>query len=236
MLAVEGKRLLSIRFHVYHVLKYDTIKMVFSGFLTVAGSLLMTGFTSYLLTHLHHLQIAAVVSLAIIFFATILFSYLNDVRLKNIMIQWQAEMLPNVWQHLLSLPYQIIARYQSGDLAQRFYDYETAVTQSVTLFLQMILSLAVLLFMSFYLLYCSPQLAFMLLIVTCFLHTLKVIMIPINTHYTSAGLVQKSKLMQFMQELLLQLHKIRTSCAENDRAAALACAIYRDETIRTESI
>ena len=211
---IDGN-LTTILNHLRHLLKYDTIKILISSLVIAACSLLIALFTSYLLSHLQNIQMAAVFSIILLFTAVILFSYFNDINLKNINIKLLVYILPGIWQHILTLPHSVISRYQSGDLAQRLYDYEAALTQSVTLLLQLMISLTTLLFITLYIFYCSPKLTTIVILLTCFLHTGKLYLLPKNIKIINAGLMQKSQITQFLQEMLMQIDKIRSSNSED---------------------
>jgi ABC-type bacteriocin/lantibiotic exporter with double-glycine peptidase domain len=152
---------------------------------------------------------------AIIFLSGVgLFAYLNNLWIKLLYSKLILYSLPTLFNQLLNLPLLITKNYSSGDLTQRFGDYEQAMSAIVSLSLTILFSFFSLLFLLAYMAYCNLWLAGCFILIGGLFLAIKLAIFPININHIEKHLIAKGKLTSFLSEVFLQIHKIRSANAE----------------------
>ncbi len=182
-------------------------------------TLLVTMASGYIYAHIHELHYAGHFAifpsflLALIAMAVAI--YANELHIKNLNLKLMLYMLSGLWRHLLSLPMKTLNKYLSGDLSQKLFDYEASMTILLSTILSLIFGLVSLLSLLVYMMYCHLYLAYFYLALCCMLSLFKWYFMPENMRYINGMLIEQGKLTQYVNEMLLQIHKIRSSGVEN---------------------
>lgn len=203
----------------YCLFKREIITNKLLGLFVAILSLLTSLVSGYLFSHIALIandHWAIWLSFLIAFFVMNFFHYLNELNLKNINLKLLLYILPGVWFYLLSLPLSTIKTYQSGDLAQKLFDYETALSTVLSVMLSLSFSGLALLCLLAYMLYCQFILALIFFIICSMMLVFKLYFTPQTIRFMGKMLAQQSRLTQFLNEALLQIHKVRSAGVENE--------------------
>lgn len=186
----------------------------------VAGStiFLVSVLSSFIFSHIYEMGLSQFLILFIVFglffFAAAFFSFLNQLYVKNINIKINCELLPRVWNHLLSLPWAFYKKSASVDVVQRLMDYEAIISVLVMESFLMLFNGFILLFLLICLFYCHFYLGLLYFLVGISFFLIRMGLVFINNQYIDLQFMSRSKLFAFLNDILLQIHKIRSACVE----------------------
>ncbi|MES2217888.1 MAG: ATP-binding cassette domain-containing protein [Pseudomonadota bacterium] len=152
--------------------------------------------------------------LLLFFLAVALLTYLNGLLQNSLTTRLTVYALPAIWQQLLKLPTLALQQYSAGDLTQRLADYELALTAIVPVLLGMVFSVFSLIIVFSYMAYLNILLSCGSLLIALIFLSIKLLIIPLNVKHLAAEFKAQGRAAGFLNEVLLQIHKIRAACAE----------------------
>lgn len=200
--------------------KKEILKALGLGIIIAAMSPIMAFISGYIFQHVHEVNIGRHQIIFIFFFALIiscsLFSYWHDHYLKSINSKILFVIFPNLVQKFLYLPFATIKKYSTGEWAERLLDYEVTISTIGSLSLSMLLNGLTLLFLIIEMLYCNMIMTSIYLGICITLTLIKLLLFPRQLTALSQQLTAQGKLSSFLQEIFLQIHKIRSAHIENE--------------------
>lgn len=205
------------------IFKYFKKEMVISialGLFISSSSLLISIISGYILTNIHDIDqktYYAIIGSSIIFLLSIFLStYMNDINNKNLNLKLLLHVMPTIWQRFMNLPLRTAKKYSSGDMVQRLFDFETALWSSVTASWSLTFNTFVIFLLFSYMVYCNATLALLYCALCFVVFTIKIVFFYKNVSYLSSKLNLNGQLTSMLNEILLQIHKVRTSGYENE--------------------
>jgi ABC-type bacteriocin/lantibiotic exporter with double-glycine peptidase domain len=140
--------------------------------------------------------------------------YSNGILQNSLTTRIITRVLPAIWQQLLSQTLSVLRQFTTGDMTQRLADYELALTSAIPILLSMIFSIFTLLLLFLFMAYLNTSLTWCYLIIACFFLAIKLFLIPLNVKHMQAECKMQGKVTGYLNEVFLQIHKIRASHAE----------------------
>ena len=194
--------------------------------------------SGYLFSHLYDIDTNHSFVIFIAFFILIIsasiFTYLNEMQFKLINANALAAIMPQVWKHILSLPIASFNQQNSAETSKMVADYESSLAAAISTISTMISSAILFLMILAFMFYCSFQLTLLYFLTYLLLIICKLVIFPSYMRLTNAHLASQGRISAFLNESLLQIHKIRTSGAEQ-RIHNKWLALLIDYKIKLES-
>lgn len=174
--------------------------------------------SGYLFSHLYDIDQNNIFVIFFAFFILILsaslFTYLCEMQFKVINAKALGAIMPQIWKHILSLPISAFNQYNSAETTKMLSDYEASLAAAIStissIFSNVILFLMLLIFMF----YCSFQLTLLYFLTYLLLIICKLSIFPSYMRHTNSHLASQGHISAFLNESLLQIHKIRTTGTE----------------------
>lgn len=174
--------------------------------------------SAYVFSHVHEASQKSYFAMFCVFACFILFAgvfnYLNELYLKRLNAKAAFLILPSLWNHIIHLPLNLTKKIISGDLAQRAGDYEAGVSilikSSLSLFFNLITAIILLGYMS----YCNGWLALCYFGICLVFLLIRFLLFPKNIAYLAAQMAKQGDISSFLNEIFLQIHKIRSANLE----------------------
>ena len=143
-------------------------------------------------------------------------SYFNNNKIRCLNLKAVNFIMMSIAYHLYYLPLQVIRDYSSGDFLQRLSDYELALSELINKSMSLILNSISMIILLTYITYCNSWIS-VICIVSGFVFTLaRLILLSFNHHYISMQMREQGRINSFLNEVLLQIHKIRSANVENE--------------------
>ncbi len=197
----------------------DLIFAFILGCVVTIFSIMISMVSGYLVSHAHELAggrcIPIFLSLTLVFLSATLMAYMEGIQQKMLNTKLLMFTLPSLWSHLLSLPLKSIQQFTTGDLSQKLFDYEIAMSSLLSTSLSILLYSVAILTLLAYMATCHANLALIYLIVCVVFTAVKFYYAPANMRSIHHMLAQQSRLTQYVNETLLQIHKIRSAGIED---------------------
>lgn len=196
----------------------EVSKAIVLGAVASLSTLLLGMMSSYILRHQHELSLSGCLTIFISFLMVVIsaaiFAWMNEICNKAVNTKLVYLSLPSLFSHLLSLSLKKSKKYISTDVSQRLSDYETALSQVMTASLSICMNGITLILLFFYFMYSSVLLASLYCIICIILMIIKSFLLPSNIKYILAQQVEQSKQASLLNEIFLQIQKVRSAHAE----------------------
>ncbi len=213
----------SYKEHLAAIFNYFKTKICLSislGMLISSWPLLTSMLSGYLFLRINetteHHSLAIAIPCVIFFLSFSLFTYASNMTIKSLNAKILFHAMPSIAYHLLNLPMKILKQFVSGDLVQRFFDYEAAVAMTIPITLGIVFNGFSLLILLIYMAYCNPSVACLYLGICIFFTGIKCILFPKNINYITEQFAAQGKTSSFLNEILLQIDKIRSANIEKE--------------------
>lgn len=198
--------------------KKDIAKAKLFTFISSLLTLLIFILSGYLFSHLYDIDKSSISILFLTFFiliiGTSIFTYLSEIQFNSINIKALAEIMPFIWKHIFSLPISSFNLYKSTEILKMFSDYESAFSSVISTSLNILSCLVLFIMLFIFMFYCNFYLTLLYLFIYIILTLFKLLIFPIYMQHTHEHLALQGHLSGFLNESLLQIHKIRTSDTE----------------------
>ena len=203
---------------VFGCFKRDILFTITFGCFVAALSLLIPMVSGYVFSHIHTIENGGFVVLFICFLSAFIansvFSCINEMNIKTLNLKLLVTTMPSFWMHLLRLPLKTIQQFVSGELSQKIFDYELALSTLLSISLSILFCVVSLVCLLGYMAYCSMTLAVIYLGICMFFLMIKLYFVPASFAVTDAMLAKQGSLTQYVNEVLLQIQKIRSAGCE----------------------
>lgn len=198
----------------------DILKIISLGMFAASGVLVLSITSASIMSHIqetdHYCFSIQLLSLFLFILASLTMTYINDINHKSLTTKILIHIIPSLMKHILSLPLNLVKRTSSADLVQSLFDFSASLLSSIVIGWSIFYNSIVLLLLLGYMFYCSIKLALMYFIICLLVFVIKIIVL----HYQHRLILSKLKIngetASFLSDVLLQIHKIRTSGFERN--------------------
>jgi ATP-binding cassette subfamily C protein len=227
----------------FHYFKPEIVFACILGSGMACLSLLMSLVSGYVFSHLYQVKQSGhsviFVTFLLSFVCASLLSYLYELHLKSLNLKCMFFSLPSVFSHLIKMPLTALQKFSSGDISQKLFDYESALSSVISMSLSVIFSMISLLLLLCYMTYCYPFLALIYFCICLVFTTIKLYFVPANMKLINGMLIAQSQQTQYLNEALLQIHKIRSAGIEATvfkrwLKNLLSVKVYAEQSIKLE--
>lgn len=198
--------------------KRDIVQTIGLGMIVAFASVFISMIAGYVFGNIHEINQS---SFHILFFAYFLLlltfalvAYINELFIKSLNVKILFFTLPGLWHHLFSLPMSASRHYISGELTQRLLDYETTISLAISLSLTLLLDNIALFMLAIFMAYCNIKFAVLYFIISALFSYFKLLLIPRSMVHIGNQLNAHGKLSSLLNELFLQIQKIRSANVE----------------------
>lgn len=223
----------------------DILFAITPGILESILVLLTSMISAYIFSHLHeagqsgYFIVAAV--FAIFMLAASILSYINELSIKSLNTRIIFNLVSDLWCHLTSISVNAVKKINSGDLAQRIFDYEVSISMVIKASLSIIFDLAAMSVLFGYMLWLSGWVAGCYLLICLIFLFIKIYYYPVNLKHLTAQIAEQGKISSLLNEALLQIHKIRSTNIENEiykqwLAKIINVKIHAEKSVKVEII
>ncbi len=198
--------------------KKEFVQTLGIGIVTSSAALLIAAVSGYIFSHFHLLSSLShsiiLVSFFLFILGSVVLSGVNALYIKTLNTKLLFSLLPSVWYQLLNIPLRISKSMVSGEMVQRITDYEISIAALVTCGLTILFDGMICCFLLAYMAWCHVFLAGAYLIICLTGLGLKLSILPQSIQHMTSQLIQKGKVSALLNEVLLQIHKCRSSGRE----------------------
>ncbi len=184
-----------------------------------ATTLLPIMLNRFVLDHLHEYQrtfiAPIIVSATLVLIAIAMLLYIKNLLINRLSITLTSQMLFGLFKHYLDLPMQFTKDMTSSDFTQRFMEYESATLVSIRKTLAMVFSIGSAIILLMYMSYCDIQLAIFSLMICLIFLLIRLIILFSGMPDISCQMMFQSQLATLLNEIMLQIHKIRSANRES---------------------
>lgn len=188
------------------------------GVATALGLLLMSYFSGYIFSHIHEVDGSNFVISCIIFFIFItcssVLNYAGEMYNKSLNMKVVIYTLPSILNYILNLPIPQSQSISSAELVHKLIDYESSLSSIVGSGLLLLYNFISIIVLLISMLYSSVLLAGLYLFVFLIIVIIKLTTISSNVRHINAYLFEQGKILSFLNEMLMQIHKVRSSNVE----------------------
>ena len=186
------------------------------GFTLLTG--LLTIITSYVIAYIGGgnslININHLLPLLLLITGITLLFYIKNQMISTLGIKLNVQALPHIWNQILNAPLASIQKYSSGEITQCLNDYEIALVGLLPNILTMIFSVFTLIFLFCYMAYCNIYFACLYLLISMIFLSIKICLFPALASNTSMQYQTQGKISGFLNEIFLQIYKIRAANTE----------------------
>jgi ABC-type bacteriocin/lantibiotic exporter with double-glycine peptidase domain len=209
-------KVISLTQLIKYIYKYCK-KILFSTLISGILCSLLTGIAgvaaSYIIANISTYSKATIDSnylpVIILLFSVALLSYVNGLLLNTLVAQAITYILPGVHHRLLKLPRILSEKNSAGDLTQRLAEYELALFAIVPTLLEIVFSNFSMISIFLYLVYLDKTFACCYMLIVILFMIIKLFIILSNGKYFRGMFQTQSQMVGFLNEIFLQIHKIR---------------------------
>lgn len=207
----QGRLLRQIIFNFKKEVSISILLGLISAFFNLAISMI----SGFVLSHINQsgFYIYFIVFLCFIISSSIIL-YINELLIKGLNLKINHIILPYLWGQLIRQEIALIKSMESGDLIESIGNYEAALSMVVRIGLSVLFNLMTLILLSIFMAYCHGMLAICYLGISSLYFLIKIIFFPLRQNYIFAQMSNQGKLTSFLNEIFLQIDKIRTSNSE----------------------